>query len=125
MATQPWIRQALESHHVPFQELHHGPALTAQQLAEMEHVSGHQVAKIVVVMSEGRAVQAILPASRAVDLKALAESLGTKACRLASEQEIGALFGDCELGAMPPMRRWPGVEIIMDDSLRTSGDIVF
>jgi Ala-tRNA(Pro) deacylase len=125
MAAQSWIKQALTAHEAPFQELHHGIALTAQDLAEAEHVSGHNVAKIVIVVADGELLQVVLPASRIVDLAALRGVIGAGSVRLATEREMAARFGDCELGAMPPMRRWPGVEVLMDESLRTSGDIVF
>lgn len=125
MATVPWVRHALTEHQAPFQELHHGRAATAQKLAELEHVSGHTVAKAVVVMVDGQPVQTVLPASRFVDMKRLKQTLRAQNCRLATEAEIAERFTDCELGAMPPMRRWPGVEVVMDESLRTNGDIIF
>lgn len=125
MAMQAWVRQALEAHKAPYQELHHGLAFTSQHLAELEHVSGHQVAKVVVVIADGRPIEAVLPASRYVDLGMIRETVGANRCRLATEQEIAARFDGCEVGAMPPMRRWPGIDFLMDESLRTSGDIVF
>lgn len=125
MATQHWVRQALQAHEVPFQELHHGLAFTAQHLAEVGHISGRQVAKVVVVMADERPVETVLPASRILDFNLLRGVLDCQECRLATEVEISQRFNDCEIGAIPPMRRWPGIELLMDASLESDDDIIF
>lgn len=125
MATATWFKNELEQRGVPFAELHHADVYTAQGMAQREHVSGHRVAKVVVVMAGGKPVELILPASRRVALDRMREILGTRDVRLAGEAEIEAQFGDCELGAMPAWRHWPGVEVIMDAALRVPGDIIF
>jgi hypothetical protein len=40
----------LEVRGIPFEEVHHAEAYTAQEVAQREHFSGHRVAKVVVVM---------------------------------------------------------------------------
>jgi Ala-tRNA(Pro) deacylase len=125
MATATWIQQDLEQAGVPFEELHHNDVFTAQALAECEHISGHRVAKVVVVMADGRPIELILPASRRVNLDTLRDLLGAQEVRLASESELQQRFADCEVGALPALRHWKGVEVIMDGTLRVDGDIVF
>jgi Ala-tRNA(Pro) deacylase len=124
MATATWIKNELEQRGVPFAELQHPEAYTAQRVAQREHVSGHHLAKVVVIMADGRPIELILPASRRVVLDRVREILGTRDVRLASEAEIEKHFPDCEVGALPAWRHWPGVEILMDSSLRTTGEIV-
>jgi Ala-tRNA(Pro) deacylase len=34
-------------------------------------------------------------------------------------------FDDCEVGAIPALRHWEGVQVVMDRSLNLEGDIVF
>lgn len=125
MATATWVQHELEQSGVPFRELHHDEAYTAQAVAEREHVSGHRVAKVVVVIADGRAVELVLPASRRVDLCLVRDRLGAGEVRLATEAELQQRFADCEIGAIPPLRHWRDVEVIMDASLRVDGDILF
>jgi Ala-tRNA(Pro) deacylase len=124
MATATWVRSELEQKGVPFQEVHHDEAFTAQAVAQREHVSGHRVAKVVVVMADGRLVELILPASRHVQLERVRELLGAKDVRLATEAEIERTFTDCEVGAIPALRHWQA-DVLMDESMRVAGDILF
>src|SRR5262245_56106286 len=125
MATPMWIQKMLELRGIPFQELHHPEAFTAQQVAQREHVSGHRVAKVVVVLADGRPVELILPASRHIDLDRLRIVLHAQDVRLATEPEMEKFFTDCEVGAIPALRHWKDVEVLMDQSLKVEGDILF
>jgi Ala-tRNA(Pro) deacylase len=120
-----WIRKMLELRGVPFAETHHLEAYTAQRVAQREHFSGHRVAKVVVVLADGRPVELILPASRHVNLAQVAAVLGAREVRLASEPEMEKWFSDCELGAIPALRHWEGVPVLMDRALDVEGDILF
>jgi Ala-tRNA(Pro) deacylase len=123
MATATWIRDELERHGIAYEELHHPEAFTAQQVAQQEHVSGHRVAKVVCVMADGRLIELVLPASRRVQLDWVRDMLGARELRLATEEELGQRFTDCELGAIPALRHWREVDVIMDGHLRCAGDI--
>ncbi len=125
MATATWVRSLLEKEGVDYEESYHHEAFTAQSLAQQEHISGHHVAKVVVVIADERPVELVLPASRSVQLNRVREMLGAKEVRLATEDELGIYFSDCERGAMPPFRHWQGVDIWMDESMRVLGDILF
>ena len=125
MATPLWIRKTLQLRGIPFEELHHPEVYTAQEVAQREHVSGHRLAKVVVVMVDGRPVELILPASRHVDLQRVRLILKAKEVRLAREEEMEKFFNDCELGAVPALRHWKGVDVLMDRSMNVEGKIVF
>jgi Ala-tRNA(Pro) deacylase len=125
MSTATWIRDELVQRGVPYEERHHPEVFTAQQVAQCEHVSGHRVAKVVVVMVNGSPVELVLPATRRVLLERVRELLDAREVRLAGEDEMGRYFADCEVGAIPPLRHWQGVEVLMDESLYGSGDILF
>ena len=101
MATPFWIRKMLELRGIPFEEVHHREAYTAQEVAQREHFSGHRVAKVVVVMADGRPVELILPASRHVNLDRVRTVLHAHEIRLATEPEMERYFTDCEVGAIP------------------------
>jgi Ala-tRNA(Pro) deacylase len=110
---------------IPFEELHHPEAYTAQEVAQREHVSGHRVAKVVVVMADGCPVELILPASRHVNLDRLRTVLHAQEVRLATEAEMEKFFTDCEVGAIPALRQWKNVDVLMDRSLNVEGQILF
>jgi Ala-tRNA(Pro) deacylase len=94
-------------------------------VAQREHFSGHRVAKVVVVMAEGRPVELILPASRHVDLDRMRTVLHAHEVRLATEAEIEKYFTDCDVGAIPALRHWKDVEVLVDRSLNVEGPILF
>lgn len=124
MATATWIRNELDQRGIAYEELHHPDAFTAQQVAEFEHVSGHRVAKVVCVMADGRPVELVLSASRRVMLDWVGQLLGARKVRLATEDELERFFTDCEPGAIPALRHWRDVDVIMDGYLRLDGDIL-
>ncbi len=125
MGTASWIRKALEQRGIPFEELHHPEAYTAQEVAQREHFSGHRVAKVVVAMADARPVELVLPASRHVDLDRVRTVLHARTVRLATEAEMEKYFADCEVGALPALRHWKGVDVLMDRTLAAEGDILF
>ncbi len=124
MATATWIKDMLDHEGVAYEERHHREAFTAQAVAQQEHVSGHRVAKVVVVFADGRPVELVLPATRRVDLDQVRGALGAGSVRLATEEEMQQRFTDCEVGAVPALRHWDDVEVLMDESLRTDGSIL-
>jgi Ala-tRNA(Pro) deacylase len=125
MAVATWVHDELEQRGLPFEEVHHLDAYTAQAVAQREHVSGHRVAKVVVAMVDGKPVELILPASRNVVLERVGDLLGAREVRLATEAEMRQYFSDCEVGAMPALRHWNDVDVLMDETMRVPGDILF
>lgn len=110
---------------VPFQTQHHPIAFTAQEVAASEHVPGRMVVKIVMVLANGKPVMLALRATDRVELRKLTAVLGVAEVRLAEEREFGALFPDCELGAMPPFGNLYGVPVYVDSALTEDETIVF
>jgi len=125
MATAAWIKDMLEKRGVAYEERHHRVAFTAQEVAQSEHVSGDRLAKVVVVIADDRPVELILPASRRVVLDRVRTLLGADAIRLASEAEMNQIFTDCETGAIPPLRHWKDVAVLMDASISNAHELVF
>ena len=123
MATATWVRDELEEHGIAYEELHHPEAYTAQRVAQREHISGHRVAKVVCVIMSGRPVELVVPASRRVNLEQTRDLLRAGEMRLASEDELQRYFTGCETGAIPALRHWQGIEVVMDGHLRVDGDI--
>ena len=126
MSMPQWIERTLEREQVRYHSRHHRPRFTAQEVAAAEHVSGHRMAKVVVVKADDRMAEVVVPASQRINMDAVRRALGSKTCRLATELEIAERFTDCELGAIPPLRHWADVPILMDRHLmRLRGQLVF
>src|SRR5439155_8744466 len=95
------LQEYLDEHQTKYQVLTHSTAYTAQEVAQLQHVSGKMLAKVVMVKKEdGTPVMLVLPASHKVDFAQLREALGARA-ELEQEREFRELFAGCETGAEP------------------------
>ena len=115
----------LQQKKVSYETMKHPPTFTAQELAAAEHVTGDRVAKVVIAAAGEKFYMLVVPASYNVRFDRLAKMVGSKECRLATEDEIANLFPDCELGAMPPFGREYGLETFIDNHLAGQPDIIF
>lgn len=114
----------LQQHGIKYEKDVHAKTYTAQELAHEEHVSGYMVAKPVIVKTASGFVMCVLPAPRHVSLTRVAELLGEKHVRLASESEMADLFPGCELGAEPPVGSMFGMKTVMDTELQEDESLV-
>jgi len=115
----------LKSHKVKFQLRHHPARYTAQEVAAAEHVTGEEVAKVVILKAGDRFHMCVLPATHVLRMDRLKELMGLKDLRLATEDEIAGLFPDCEIGAMPPFGAEYGVETCAEERLAAQKEILF
>lgn len=118
----------LSEHHVPFQHDVHPAAYTAADIAAVEHLPAHSVAKTLVFRTEKGYGMAVLPADTRVDINEFRRELGAHCLRLATERELTNLFLDaCELGAMPPFGNGTLFElpVYIDAQLTGEHDIAF
>lgn len=118
------IRELLRNRHVPHETLLHNPSPTAAHLAQSVHVTGGRVAKAVVVRVGEGFVLAVLPATSRIDLARLGEVLGTTGVAIATEDEVEAVFHDCERGAVPPFGSLYGLRTVVDASLSGGNEVV-
>lgn len=118
------LEELLRQQGVAFEKTAHPTVYTAQQLAATEHVSGHCVAKPVVVSGAQGFTMCVLPASRRLDLRKVAELLGDPSVRLATEAEMAEACPDCELGAEPPVGSLFGLATILDQTLHDEEHLV-
>lgn len=115
----------LRENKVSFQVQHHAVAYTAQEVAAAEHVPGRMLAKVVIVMGDGKLAMFVLPAPARVDMGNAAAVLGAKEVRLAREEEFAGRFPGCEVGAMPPFGGLYDLPVYVDKSLAEDETIVF
>ena len=82
--------------------LAHARTVTAVRAAKVTHLPGDQIAKAVLLRDGVGYLLAVVPASHHVELDAVQRLCG-RPLSLADEDEIGRMFPDCELGAVPPV----------------------
>lgn len=119
------VIEYLDSHHIPYSTLEHSRSVTADQFAAATHVPLKQVAKTVIIKVDGRMAEAVLPASRDVDLEMLEVLLEADRVRLAGEAEFRRKFPDCDPGAMPPFGNLYQMPVYVDESLSQAEEIAF
>ena len=118
------LREFLELNKVPFSVHSHPQAYTAQEIADLAHVTGRMLAKVVIVKAGENLKMLVLPAERRVDLERVKGMLG-RDVRLATEAEFRDALPGCEVGAMPPFGNLFGIPIYVDGSLEREEEIVF
>ena len=119
------LQEFLDRSGVAYTHTVHPLAYTAREVASAEHVPPHEVAKVVVVIAGGEYKMLVVPASKVVDFQEVRDALGCSTARLATETELGRLFPDCELGAMPPFGNLYNLKVLMDSNLLADERLVF
>jgi len=125
MTCRDRLERVFTQKEVPYRVATHTPAYTAQDVATVEHISGYDVAKVVLAVADERLVMLVLPAPYRVDLELLRAGLRASTARLAEEREFADVFDDCETGAMPPFGNLYGLEVYVDPALSAHREMTF
>lgn len=118
------VKRYLESHAVSYEVLPHPHTSTSHETADAAYIWDEQLAKSVLLEDERGYVMAVLPASHRVDLRKLCSQLNRE-LEFATESELGELFSDCEVGAVPPLGAAYGIPVVYDESLRDIPSVYF
>ncbi|MFQ5568052.1 MAG: aminoacyl-tRNA deacylase [Rhodothermales bacterium] len=119
------LKSFLDRFDIKYLTITHSRAYTALEVAASAHIPGKEMAKTVMIKIEGKMAMAVLPASYQVDFELLREAIGADLVELASEEEFGSLFPECELGAMPPFGNLYGMDVYVAESLAEDEEIAF
>lgn len=119
------LKEFLDANKIKYTVLTHSSAYTAQEIAQLAHIKGQELAKTVIVKLDGRMAMAILPASRQVDLALLKSSARANTASLATEADFRDSFSGCEIGAMPPFGNLYDMRVLVDESLTKDKQIAF
>jgi Ala-tRNA(Pro) deacylase len=123
MSIAPKLRQYLDEAKAEYDVIVHTPTQSALENARSCDIPAEQVAKAVLLdTADDEHLLAVIPSDRKVELSELRSELGRKP-RLATEQEVGTLFKDCEIGAIPPIGY--DVTTIVDNALERQPDVYF
>jgi Ala-tRNA(Pro) deacylase len=124
MSIAKTVKWFLESHQLSYEVIQHPHTSSSEETADAAYIWGDQLAKSVLLEDEQGYVMAVLPASHRVDLKKLRRQMHRK-LELATEAELGEIFRDCEVGAIPPLGTAYGVPVVYDDHLMKLGSVYF
>ena len=83
-----------------YELLEHPYSNTSMMTARQAHIHGDQLAKGVVLEDEEGYLLAVIPSTHRLQLGVL-HNMTHRRLGLATERELGSLFEDCELGAVP------------------------
>jgi Ala-tRNA(Pro) deacylase len=116
--------ECLDQNKVSYEVLQHPEAVTAQRIAQAEHVKGRHHAKVVMVKSGDQHLMMVLPADHHIDLKKVEKAIG-ETVSLSNEDQFRSLFPDCAIGAMPPFGNLYDLPTYVDKDLAEQDYIVF
>ena len=116
MALPPRVKSYIETNGVDFRLGAHDPTSDSLHTAQAAHVPGSHLVKAVLLEDDERYLLALIPASRRLHFSRLHELMGRQ-IGLATEPELGELFPDCALGAVPAVGPAYGLETVVDEEL--------
>lgn len=119
------LRDYLDLNGVHYEVISHRQAFTAQEVAQAEHISGKELAKVVMLRSGTNFSMVVMPAPYRVDLDKAKTALRSPDLVLATEEEFAGLFPQCEPGAMPPFGNLYNLPVYVDELLTKDETIVF
>src|SRR4030095_7272489 len=116
--------KCLDENKVTYEVLRHPEAVTAQRIAQAEHVKGRHHAKVVMVKSSDQRLMMGRPTNHQIDVEKVEKAIG-KAVSLDNEQDFKSLFPDCAIGGMPPFGNLYGLPTYVDQSVAEQNYHVF
>ncbi len=121
MTIAPTLKSYLDQN-VNYDLVTHDPTLSSLRTAQASHIPGGSLAKAIVLRTGDGYMLAVLPASRRVQLSELKTLIGDDV-ELADEQDVAELFQDCAVGAVPPVGKCYGLDVIVDESIEAQPEV--
>jgi len=118
------VENLLTQHGVRFDVLRHQPVFTSEEAAAVRGVPLSTGAKALVCKVDTRFVMFVIPADRKLDSKRIRQSLGIRALRFATPDELRELTGLAP-GAVPPFGSLFGLPTHCDARLAENERINF
>ncbi len=119
------LKELLDREKISYEIFNHPLAYTAQEIAASQHVSGREMAKVVILKLDGSFAMGVLPANKMISFERARIGLGIKEISLATEDEFARLFPEGEIGARPPFGELFDLPVYVDPALEKDETIVF
>ena len=124
MAMSATLKNYLDKQQVAFELIPHPRTGSSMETAQEAHVPGNRLAKAVIIKEEDDYSMVVVPSVEHVDLSLLREQFG-HGVELATESELGELFPDCAVGAVPPVGAAWGLATYLDECFLAGEPEVF
>ena len=113
MAIASSLEDYLRQREVSYKVVTHPHSEHSMETAEKAHVPGDALAKGVLVKDDDGYLLVVVPSDYHIELESLQKLLKQEVA-MVDEATLGEVFGDCELGAVPPIGMAYGVTTIWD-----------
>ena len=107
------LNEYLKAQEAKYKLVAHPHSEYSMETAEKAHVHGDALAKGVLVKDHAGLLLVVLPSDYVIEIGPLRKLLGREV-DLVEEAELGEVFVDCELGAVPPIGMAYGLKTIWD-----------
>ncbi len=118
------LQHYLDELGVEYEVVAHPYTETGRDTAEVAHIPPDKLAKSIILEDEGGYLMAVCPASRKIKLGELYREINRR-LEFADENELADMFGDCVLGAVPPVGDLYGIDVVVDTDLFMQPDVYF
>lgn len=110
------LQNFLSGQGIDYDTVTHAHTFSSIDTAHAAHVPGNLVAKAVLLEDAQGYVVAVVPATHKLELGMLHNQIDRNLA-LAPEREVGEIFKDCELGAIPALGTAYGLDTVCEESL--------
>lgn len=118
------IKRYLDDQGVAYEVVTHSHTGSSMETAASAHVSGEALAKAIVLKDDDGFVMAVMPSTHKLE-PGMVPELTDRRLEMVGEDELGPLFEDCELGAVPPLAAAYGLEAVWDEALAQVNQVFF
>ena len=119
------LKELFDEAKISYEVYNHPLAYTAQEIAERQHFSGKEMAKVVMLEVDGGLIMAVVTASQKVHLNNIKANVAAHEVRLATEDEFISKFPDCGIGSMPPFGNLFGLPVYVHPAVEKDESIYF
>lgn len=110
---------------VPYEIVSHRHSGDSLDTAVAAQVPGDKLAKAIVLKDEEGCLVAVLPALWKIKMSQIHKVAGRPHLQLVTEDQLGPLFEDCEVGAVPAIAQAYGLATVWDESLASADPVYF